>query len=64
MRYPKANNYVLFDEVGHYSAGGFTKWYGLHPLGKIFCGHKEPYVPIGRQIDWSHKAKPLSVEKP
>ena len=64
VRHPKSNNNVLLDEVCHGSVGGFTKWYGLHPLGEILCGHKDPYVPIGRWINWSHQVKPQSVERP
>ena len=51
VRYPKLGNYVLLDEVCHSSVGGFVKWYSLHSLGEIFCGYKDPYIPIGRLIN-------------
>ena len=45
MRYSKPDNYVLLDKICHGSSYGLTKWYGLYPFGKVFCSHKDPYVP-------------------
>ena len=55
MRYPKSYNYIFFDEIHHSSFNGFVEWYGLHLFSEILCSYKDPYVPIGRWIDWSHQ---------
>ena len=62
MRYPKSSNYVLLDEVCHNFVGDFTKWYGLRPLGGMLYSYKDPYIPIGRQIDWPYQVELPSVE--
>ena len=62
VRYPKLENYVFFDEICHSSSGGFAEWYGLCSFGEILCSNKDPYVPIGRWINWSYQVKPLGVE--
>ena len=60
----KPYNYIFLDKIFHGSSGGFAKWHGLHPLGKIFCGHKDPDVSVGGGINWSHQVEPPSMEGP